>query len=802
MQSFFHQRSRRAAVRIAIFRSAAAALLCIVGPAAAFAQERGDLRITVVDAASQRPLSGASATVPASEVTAVSDSLGVAWVRGLPEGLYTVAVRRIGYSAASQVNARITRGKVTILAFQLERAAMTLEATTATADPFPRDPERSVARFTYTADEIRRTPGAASDVFRAIETLPGVSSGGGEFSAFSVRGGGPRDNLILIDEIPFDKVTHLEGGIESDEAQGGRFSVFAPDIVQSADFRAGGFPAQFGGKSASVLSLHLRDGNTETPTFAGRYDLLGWEADYDGPARPLRNTGLLLSLRHENFERALKIVGREDAGVPSFSDIIAKSTTTLGARNKITVLGIFAPERVTRSVANILTESDTNDAALYAWKETKGLVGLSWQALAGSSSVVQTSLYMNRYSRTSGLGEAYPDRPIDGGTSIASRPDILHTDESQTQAAVRSVARVTRGAHTVTGSIEAGERWLAGGRSVAGADTVFTFDKNDPRPAPNAYYVVVRPDTYDAHVDRRATDAAASLSYRRAFDDGADVTLGARLERDGMSARTDFAPRLSATSPAVAGFTFNAAGGLYLQPLGLRDLVSAASNAGLPPERSTHAIAGVSRLMRPDLRLSVEGYYRWLSDLPVRRDRTTGVEDALGTGFASGVDVALVKRLVDRFFGQASYSYAVSRRNDHRGEPSYDADGNQPHSFNLLGGYTLSDHWSFSGKFKFAQGKPTDAFIVHDDVVSGSGLRRFSQEIVTHNGDRLPNLHTLNLRADYQRQARAIGIDAFLDVLDAYDHLNANNARFIDRTGKIAYDGVTLLPTFGLKLLY
>jgi hypothetical protein len=93
-------------------------------------------------------------------------------------------------------------------------------------------------------------------------------------------------------------------------------------------------------------------------------------------------------------------------------------------------------------------------------------------------------------------------------------------------------------------------------------------------------------------------------------------------------------------------------------------------------------------------------------------------------------------------------------------------------------------------------------YIVHDDIFGPSEPMRFSQEITGRNTTRFPDLHTLNLRADYQRQARAVGIDAFLDVLNAYDRLNVNNARFIERTGRLVYDGVRIVPTFGLKLLY
>jgi hypothetical protein len=773
----------------------------VAWPVAALAQDTGSVRATVVEAASQRPISGATVTIAAIAASATTDSAGVARFARVPQGLFSVAVRRVGFGAARQVNLRVTRSKTTIVQFQLESVAVALDVTKISSDPFPRDADQSVSRFVYTADEIRRTPGAVSDIFRAIETLPGVSSSGGEFSAFSVRGGGPRDNLILIDEIPFDKVTHLEGGIESDEAQGGRFSIFAPDLVQSADFRAGGFSAQYGGKSASVLSLQLRDGNTETPTVGGRYDLLGWETDYDGPSRLHAGTSVLFSARHENFARVLKLIGREDAGMPSFTDVIFKSTTTINARSRLTVLGVLAPEEVHRSVANILTESDTNDAALYRWKESKGILGVSWRLLAGSASVVQSSLYLRRFTRTNTAGEAYPDIPIDDGRTIASRPDVLRNDESETQLGFRSVAHLTHGRHTGIFSREAVRRSLVGGRSVSGADTVYTFDRNDPRPG-GQYFIVVHPETYDTHVERQKLDLALSSSYQRGFGSDGSFTLGARYEHDGVSDRDNVVPRASATLPSIGGFSFSLAGGVYLQPLELKELTASAENALLAPERSTHAIIGVSRMLRPDVRVSVEGYHRTLNDLPIRWDRTSGLEESLGTGFANGVDVTLVKRLVDRFFGQASYSYSVSRRNDNRGEPTYDAEGNQPEAFTLLGGYTLNSAWSMSSKFKYATGKPTDEYIVHANVLPGSSIERYSQEVVAHNAARVPDLHTLNLRIDYQHRVRAVGIDAFLDVLNVYDRLNVNNVRFVERTGRTASDGVRIVPTFGLKALF
>ena len=139
-----------------------------------------------------------------------------------------------------------------------------------------------------------------------METLPGVSTSGGEFAAFSVRGGSPKENIILIDNIPFDKISHFNGGsTEEQNKQGGRFSIFAPNLIEEARFQAGGFSAQYGGKLASFLDIRLKEGNRQTPTVDGRFDITGWELNYDGPAYLHGGTSLVLSARHTDFERIL-----------------------------------------------------------------------------------------------------------------------------------------------------------------------------------------------------------------------------------------------------------------------------------------------------------------------------------------------------------------------------------------------------------------------------------------------------------------------------------------------------------------
>lgn len=91
------------------------------------------------------------------------------------------------------------------------------------------------------------------DVLKAIQLLPGVQSGSEGTSGFYVRGGGPDQNLILLDGVPVYNASHLFGF----------FSVFNADAIKNVRLTKGGFPARFGGRLSSVLEIDMKEGNTK-----------------------------------------------------------------------------------------------------------------------------------------------------------------------------------------------------------------------------------------------------------------------------------------------------------------------------------------------------------------------------------------------------------------------------------------------------------------------------------------------------------------------------------------------------------
>lgn len=125
------------------------------------------------------------------------------------------------------------------------------------------------------------------DVIKAVQLLPGVQSGNEGSTGLYVRGGGPDQNLILLDGVPLYYVSHL----------GGFFSVFNADAISSVKLVKGGFPARYGGRLSSVLDVRMKEGNNQRLTAEGSIGLLSSKLSIQGPIGASKKTSFILSGR-------------------------------------------------------------------------------------------------------------------------------------------------------------------------------------------------------------------------------------------------------------------------------------------------------------------------------------------------------------------------------------------------------------------------------------------------------------------------------------------------------------------------
>ncbi|HEX7585589.1 MAG TPA: TonB-dependent receptor [Prolixibacteraceae bacterium] len=170
----------------------------------------------------------------------------------LPQGNYSVACSFVGYQTRL---VEIHLKKDTIIDFSLVAKAELSEITVVGQKVESKLTSTQMSRVDIQMEKVQSLPGflGEADIIKTIQLLPGVQSGTEGTSGLYVRGGGPDQNLILLDDVPVYNAEHLFGF----------FSVFNPDAIKNVSFYKGGFPARFGGRLSSVLDIRMKDGNDQ-----------------------------------------------------------------------------------------------------------------------------------------------------------------------------------------------------------------------------------------------------------------------------------------------------------------------------------------------------------------------------------------------------------------------------------------------------------------------------------------------------------------------------------------------------------
>jgi len=112
-----------------------------------------------------------------------------------------------------------------------------------------------------------------TDVLKTIQLMPGVQTGVEGTSGIYVRGGGPDENLMLLDGIPLYNVDHMLG----------IFSVFTPEAVKKVTLFKGSFPARYGGRISSIIDVRTNDGNMKETHGVVSVGLLSSRIHLEGP---------------------------------------------------------------------------------------------------------------------------------------------------------------------------------------------------------------------------------------------------------------------------------------------------------------------------------------------------------------------------------------------------------------------------------------------------------------------------------------------------------------------------------------
>ncbi|MEM7053161.1 MAG: TonB-dependent receptor [Pseudomonadota bacterium] len=767
----------------------------------------GGLEVRVVQSETRRPLANASIRLIAREgdtFEAMTDDEGVATFDSLAPGLYTLTATATGRQAIEEPSVRIVSNRILSLDVVLQ-PALELPAELANIVVIGRaiEADRSgvVGNRYRSREELRTAPGTGSDVLRALDGLPGLVSTG-EFANFSVRGRGPRDNLILIDDLPFDQVVHFDqslGELEDIEG-GGRYSIFAPDTIAGAEFSPGGWSAAYGGRSGSLLRLNVAEGGP-TARSTLRVDIAGAEVLHEGPIGLDSDTSMLLSARQFNFERVFDLVGEDDVGRPELADVLLKTSTRLGMNDTLELLAIHATEDFTRDVENARESENFEDLSLVDASQDATLLGLSWRRLIGNTAEWTNRFYYRASDKETREGEAFPDLVPDGSplSDIPVREDIIRLTEKETEFGWRSdfsvlnrFGQFNAGSRVSNVSVdfetELNEPWAR-----------FVFRSDDPRP-PGQNFIVLQPEDVNSRLDESELNWA--VFTEQTFEQQRwDLRVGLRYDHDGFSDEGYFSPRLTFNYRLSPATRFSASAGLFYQSPRFLDRASDPANFRLANEQITHFSAGISHRFNDRWDLLIEAYAQQLDDLVTEDVRTSGTLSNNGEGDNLGVDVVLTRKFADGLSGNIVYSYNDLRIDDNDGLGEYDGDFSRPHFFSIGGLWEINDRWSISARWKYSSGRPRDDFIVFDNVLGDDGPLRFSQERTTRNTLRADDYQALNLRVDYRRSIfDTFELVTFLDVINVIGGDGASPPEFNPTTGMDVDEDGEPLPIIGLIL--
>ena len=762
----------------------------------------GALTIIVKDQNTDRPLSNAKVTITERETDATrsveTDAQGRISVEGLDPGLYAVNVTMVGFASIYEPSVRVVTRKNSRVEFGLgvplmERVVVRGQAIDTLSSP----------SSTYLDREaLRSAVGGGADPLLSLDGLPGLASNS-EFAAFSVRGRGPRDNLIFVDEFPFDKAVHFDATLGEDEdvGGGGRFSIFAPNVISGAEFSPGGWGPAYGGRAASLLKLDVADGSP-SPSASLRLDLAGYEAGYDGPLGITEDATVLVSARRLDFGRFFEDIEELDIGNPVLRDIIVKSSVPIGPSNTLEVLLIDTNETYTRDVTHVFESPDFEDAALLDFRQDSDLYGLTLRSLIGQDAVWTNKVYRRASNKISSEGEAFPDLAPPGSpaSGFPVRENIITVTEDETEIGWRSDFTTANRWGAFNAGVQLTQIDLDYSTVLDGDWIRYVFDSDDFRPDPGQRYIVLTPASIDASLSRKATSYAGYVD--QAFKRGSwDLRTGLRLERDGLTDETLVSPRFRATWQPSRNFRYFATAGLFYQSPRFLDVAANEANK-LENEKITHTSVGLEHFLNDRWSVLTEAYYQDLGNLVVDLDRASGTFANIGDGTSYGFDVVVRGTIREGLYATATYSYNDAKVDRKDGRGSVPDEFSRKHVATLGLTWEITNRWKVAARYKYLSGRPEDAFVIHEDVLGQGQPLRYSRETTGRGVSRKSGYGVLNARVDYQRAFGPIDVTAFLDVINVTSAASTDDIEFDYRRGINVKEDSEAEPLIGLRLDY
>ncbi len=633
-----------------------------------------------------------------------------------------------------------------------------------------------------------------TDVLKALQLLPGVKSGTEGSAGFYVRGGGPDENLILLDGVPVYNVNHMFGF----------FSVFNADAIKNVTLYKGSFPARFGGRLSSVVDINMNDGNTHKLRGNFSIGLISSKINLEGPIFNENTTFNISGRRSYADILAQPLIQSTLAKQPGmekttagyyFYDINAKLSHKFSDTDRLFLSVFTGDDVVYANIKQSQTSSDLGNQSTWLkmdWNWGNILTALRWNHILSNKLFMNTTAYYTRYQFVLGIGTQ---------------------SETVTTATPPS---------TTTSTINLG--FHSGIEDYSG--------KVDFEYSPNPNHDIKFGTNYSYHTFRPGVTVAQITSNQQAMD----TSIGDQnIFTHEVVAYAEDNVSLSSTLKANIGFhysTFFVQGKFYqsLEPrVSFRYLLNdklsikagyasmsqyihllSNSNIELPtdlwvpvtkriePMKSQQVSVGVFYNLLDMVDLSVEGYYKSMDNLIEYKDgasffgSSTGWEDKVnvGRGWAYGIEF-LAQKTVGKTTGWVGYTWSkTDRLFDRPGQLLnngifFPAKYDRTHDLSIVVSHKFSDRFDVAATWIYSTGNAgtlalqnyAGAPVPDSNNANPNGLYSIQNLtnvpfISARNNFRYDPTHRLDVGANFHKKLKRGTRTWNISVYNAYNQLN------------------------------
>jgi len=767
----------------------------------------------VMDAASRETLIGATILDRNSGQGCATNNYGY-YSLTLPEGAVDLQFSFVGYDAVNQAFNLVADTVITVkMSSNIQLQEVTVEANRATVAA--NNPQMSVIELPVKQIKAIPTLMGEADVLKAIQLLPGVQNGQEGSAGLYVRGGGPDENLLLMDGVPLYNVNHMFGF----------FSVFNPDALKNVTLYKGGFPARYGGRISSVVDVRMKDGDMQN--YHGNFSLglISSKINVEGPIVKDK-LSFNLSFRRTYSDALTNLYGligkMADESIDKFSlgyyfyDLNAKMNWKISDKDRLYLSWYSGDDKI---YANVKWDYAYED--MYAdheklglnWKWGNKVAALRWNHIMSPQLFMDASVNYTQYRHDLGMDQNYTYEEFKPNTYTSTDAIAMNYQSGIQDLTARTEFHfVPNPRHDIR---------------FGGGYTYHFF-----RPEVQAMKVISTADNIDTDTVTGSNNVnahEAMLYVEDNFTLTPSIKMNVGLHYSAFAVQGNFyhslQPRFGMSAMVAPRFSLKAGYAYmtqYVHLLSNSNLTMPTDlwvpvTARIAPERGHQFSLGGFYEM-PDLfDISLEGYYKRMDNVLEYKDGTTffgssqGWEDKvnMGKGWAYGVEL-LLQRSFGKTTGWIGYTWSRSMRQFDRegqminsGKP-FPAKYDRRHDFSITVQHKFSDRFDLSASWVFSSGNcgtlATQTYpgvpITYYFQYGGGIVGTPSIGAIERNNYRLPAYHRLDLGMNFRKQKKHGERVWNISIYNVYNRQNPFIVmRGLDETtGTVQLQQVSIFP--------